>query len=236
MKERLQKYMARCGVASRRKCEEIILNKKVKVNNEIICELGYKVDPFKDKVYVNNKLIKVEENKLYIMLNKPIGYISTVKDEKGRKTIIDLVCTKERIYPIGRLDSDTTGLILLTNDGDVYNKIIHPKVEIDKVYLADIKGIPSENEIKNFCSGIDIGGYITAPAKFHLIKTFNGYSKVKLIIHEGKNRQIRKMCNAINHPVINLERIAIGKIKLKNLPLGKWRHLNKKEINYLKTL
>ncbi|MCY6372553.1 pseudouridine synthase [Clostridium ganghwense] len=236
MKERLQKYMASCGVASRRKCESIILEGKVKVNDTIVRELGVKVDLLKDKVYVDSKLITKEENKVYIALNKPEGYVSTVKDEKGRKTILDLINVKERIYPIGRLDYDTSGIIILTNDGDIYNKIIHPRHEIDKVYIAIIKGIPSNEKIKEFCNGVDIGGYITANADFKIIKKFKNSCEVKIIIHEGKNRQIRRMCDKIGHPVIALKRHSIGKLTLDNLPIGQWRYLKEAEENYLKNL
>lgn len=234
MEERLQKYMAKCGVASRRKCEEIILQGRVKVNDKIINELGYKVNIDIDKVIVDNKQIKPEENKVYIALNKPEGYVSTVKDEKGRKTIIDLVNVNERVYPIGRLDYDTSGLILLTNDGDIYNKIIHPREEKNKIYIATIKGIPSKEDIENFENGINIDGYITAAASFQVLKTYKEDSKVKIIIHEGRNRQIRKMCEAIKHPVLTLKRVQIGNIELGNLPKGEWRFLSEEEINYLK--
>jgi len=236
MEERLQKYMARCGVASRRKCEEYILQGKVKVNDEIIKELGYKVDSEKDKVYVDSTLITPEPNKVYIALNKPVGYVSTVKDERGRKTILDLIQVEERIYPIGRLDYDTSGLILLTNDGDVYNNVIHPRQEINKVYVALIKGIPTKDEITKFCTGVDIGGYITADAKFKLLKKYDNNSEAEIIIHEGKNRQIRKMCDAINHPVIKLRRKSVGEIRIGDLELGHWRHLNNDEVNYLRGL
>lgn len=233
MEERLQKYMARCGVASRRKCEEIILLGKVKVNNKVVNELGYKIDADNDKVTVDNKLIKPEEKKVYIALNKPEGYVSTVKDEKGRKTIIDLIKIKERVYPIGRLDYDTSGLILLTNDGDIYNKIIHPREEKNKIYIAIIKGIPSKEEIERFENGINIDGYITAKASFKVLKSNSDCSEVKIMIHEGKNRQIRKMCEAIKHPVLKLKRVQIGDIKLGDLPKGEWRFLNDNELNYL---
>lgn len=236
MKERLQKYMASCGIASRRKCETMILEGKVKVNDTIVYELGIKVDPNEDQVYVNSKLITKEENKVYIMLNKPEGVVSTVKDEKGRKTILDLINVKERIYPIGRLDYDTSGLIILTNDGDIYNRVIHPRQEIDKIYIAMIKGIPSEEKIKNFCSGIDIGGYITSNANLKILKKFKDKCKVEIIIHEGKNRQIRKMCDKIGHPVITLKRICVGSLTLSNLEKGEWRYLKKEELDYLKNL
>lgn len=236
MKERLQKYMSRCGIASRRKCEELILNGEVIVNGNIIDELGFKVDEDSDEIIFRNKVIKPERNKLYIMLNKPTGYITSVKDERGRQTVLDIVKTKERIYPIGRLDFDTSGLILLTNDGNIYNKLMHPSKEVHKVYEAEIKGVPTKEQIERFCNGVDIGGYITSNAKLNIISIKNGNSKVKIVIHEGKNRQIRKMCKAISHPVISLKRKSIGNIKLGELKVGQWRFLNNEEINYIKNL
>jgi 23S rRNA pseudouridine2605 synthase len=236
MLERLQKFMAECGVASRRKSEEIILSGRVKVNDMVVTELGYKIDLDKDNIYVDNKLVKKEENMVYIALNKPIKYISSVQDERGRKTILDLVQVKERIYPIGRLDYDTSGLILLTNDGEVYNKVIHPRQQVKKVYIAEIHGLPTNDEIQRFCRGVDIGGYITADAEFKIIKKDKASSTAEIIIHEGKNRQVRKMCEAINHPVISLKRISIGKIKLGELKLGSYRYLNNSEVEYLKSL
>ncbi len=234
MVERLQKYMARCGVASRRKCEDIILQGDVKVNGQVVTELGCKIDSEIDKVQVYDKKIKLEENKVYIALNKPEGYVCTVKDERGRDTILDLVKVKERIYPIGRLDYDTSGLILLTNDGDIYNKIIHPREEKNKKYIATIKGIPTKYEMKKFNQGIDIGDYITAPAKIEMLSFQNGNAKVSIVIHEGKNRQIRRMCEKINHPVINLKRVSVGKIHLGDLKIGKWRYLKDTEVEYLR--
>lgn len=235
MEERLQKYMASCGVASRRKCEEIILQGRVSVNDKIVKKLGIKVHTDKDKVKLDGKPIKVENSKVYIALNKPRGYLSTVRDERGRKTIMDLLNVSERIYPIGRLDYDTSGLILLTNDGGVYNKVIHPREEKNKIYTALIEGNPDKSDIEQFESGINIDGYITSKAKFKVIKSYKNCSEVKIIIHEGKNRQIRKMCSKIGHPVINLKRIQIGQIKLGDLLEGHWRFLSKEEIDYLKT-
>ena len=236
MEERLQKYMATCGVASRRKCEEIILEGRVTVNGEIVKELGFKVTPGLEEVLVDSKPIYLEEKKLYIALHKPEGVVSTVKDERNRKTIIDLVDVEERVYPIGRLDYNTSGLILLTNDGDVYNRLIHPREEVNKVYIAVIKGVPRKDSIFEFCNGVDIGGYITAKAKFRIIEELTDKCKVEITIHEGKNRQIRKMCDAIGHPVIALKRVAVGKINLGTLEKGKWRNLDKEEIEYLKRL
>lgn len=236
MEERLQKYMARCGVASRRKSEEIITSGKVKVNNTIVTELGFKVDGDTDSVEVDGKLIKPEEKKLYIALNKPEGYISSVSDEKGRRTIMELVEVDERIYPIGRLDYDTTGLILLTNDGEIYNKIIHPRMEKNKVYEAIIEGFISSDEINKLETGIDIGGYITAPAKVKVVAENRTSTEVEITIHEGKNKQIRKMFEAVEHNIIRLKRISIGEIKLGNLTEGLWRNLTQEELDYIRNM
>ncbi|MBU5454273.1 pseudouridine synthase [Caproiciproducens sp. MSJ-32] len=236
MEERLQKYMASCGVASRRKCEEFILSGEVKVNGKVVKELGVKVNPEKDKVYFRGKEIKKETQKLYIMLNKPEGYITSVKDEKGRKTVLDIVKVKERIYPIGRLDYDSSGLLLLTNDGEIYNKIIHPRVNLNKKYIALCKGIFTEEKLNKFEKGIDIGGYITAEAKIKVLELKKDKSLVEIIIHEGKNRQIRRMCSALGHEVIKLKRISIGEIKLGNLKKGEYRYLTKKELEYINSL
>ncbi|HAK43318.1 MAG TPA: rRNA pseudouridine synthase [Clostridium sp.] len=236
MEERLQKYMARCGVASRRKCEEIILSSRVKFDGTIVNELGMKINADINEIRLDNIVIVPEEKKTYVALNKPVGYISAVKDDRGRKTLLDIVKVEERIYPIGRLDYDTSGLIFLTNDGDVYNNIMHPRVSIDKTYVATVEGIISANEIKLFEKGIDIGDYITAPGKCKLLKAHQASCDVAITIHEGKNRQIRRMCEAIGHPVIKLKRISIGKIKLdKEFKEGQWRYLTENEIEYLKS-
>ena len=238
MEERLQKYMAGCGIASRRKCEEIILEGKVKVNGNTVSELGVKVNPLTDIVEYDGKVIKKEEHKVYIMLNKPEGYISSVKDEKDRPTIMDIVKVKERVYPIGRLDYDSSGLLLLTNDGDVYNKIIHPREELIKKYVVVVKGEISKKDIERFEVGIDIGGYITAPASLEVISydSFKDISTIEVGIHEGKNRQIRKMCAALNHEVLALKRISVGKLKLGYLKRGEYRELKKDEIEYITSL
>ena len=236
MEERLQKFMASCGIASRRKCEEIILAGKVKVNGIIVKELGVKVDLEKDEVEYQGKVLKKEEAKVYIMLNKPEGYITSLKDEKNRKTILDIVQVKERIYPIGRLDYDSSGLLLLTNDGDIYNKIIHPREKILKKYLVEVEGEFNKNDILKFNKGIDIGGYVTAPAIIDIKKVNGTKSTLEIGIHEGKNRQIRRMCSALNHNVISLKRISIGDITLGNLKKGEWRKLTKDEFNYISLL
>ncbi|WP_315069947.1 pseudouridine synthase [uncultured Clostridium sp.] len=236
MEERLQKYMASCGVASRRKCEEIIIEGKVKVNGVTVNEVGIKVNPLEDIVEYNGKIIKKEENKVYIMLNKPEGYISSVKDEKGRSTILDIVKVKERVYPIGRLDYDSSGLLLLTNDGEIYNKIIHPRVELIKKYIAVVTGEITKKDVQKFEIGIDIGGYITAPAELKVLSFEKGISTIEIGIHEGKNRQIRKMCAALHHEVLSLKRISIGDLKLGYLKRGEYRELKQDEMDYLNNL
>lgn len=234
---RLNKYMALCGVSSRRKSDELIKDKKVKVNGKIVEELGLDIDIDKDLVEVEGKKISIENKKIYIMLHKPEGYVTTVKDQFDRKSVLDLVKTiSERIYPIGRLDYETSGLLLLTNDGDLTYKLTHPKHEIVKTYVGRLRGIPSRNEIIRFETGLKIEDYTTAPAKFKILKIEEKTSLCEMKIHEGKNRQIRKMCDAIDHPVFSLKRISMGDIKLGDLKKGEWRHLTKDEIKYLKSL
>ncbi len=232
---RLQKYMAKCGVASRRKSEEIIQANRVKVNGHIVNELGVKINPKEDTVMVNNQIITLEEEKVYIVLNKPEGYVTTVSDQFDRPTVLDIVKNvDERIYPVGRLDYDTSGLLLLTNDGDLTYRLTHPKHEVNKTYIAKVRGTPNSNELDQFRNGLNIGDYITSKANIKILKKFKDSSLVEIEIHEGRNRQIRRMCDVINHPVISLKRIAMGKIKLENLQKGSWRYLTDNEINYLK--
>ncbi len=232
---RLQKFLAMAGIASRRKCEEIILQGNVEINGTVVNELGIKVDVSKDKVKVNGKPVELEKNKIYIMLNKPIGYVSTVSDQFGRKTVIDLVKEdiSKRLYPVGRLDYETEGLLIMTNDGDFALKLTHPKHNIDKIYIASLIGIPNADDIIKFKKGIDIDGIVTAPAKLEIVEINKNNSKVKITIHEGKNRQIRKMCLSIGHPVTSLKRVAIGNVVLGHLKKGRWRHLKVEEINEL---
>jgi len=232
--ERLQKYIASCGVASRRKAEELILNGLVMVNNMVVTELGIKVDTENDVVKVNNTIIHKEKNNIYIKLNKPEGYVTTVKDQFGRKCVIDLVNTKERIYPIGRLDYDTSGLILLTNDGELANKLMHPKYHIYKTYIAEIEGLINQNSIDNLINGVIIDDYKTAPARVELISKTKSTSIVRISIHEGKNRQVRKMFESVGHHVVKLKRISLGDIVLDTLNVGEWVYLSDKEISFLK--
>lgn len=234
--ERLQKYLAECGIASRRKCEQYILSGRVKVNGNVVKELGIKIDPKADIVEFDGKIIKRKIKCIYIMMNKPTGYITSVKDQFSRPTVLDLINIKERIYPVGRLDYNTSGLLILTNDGELAYTLTHPKHEIVKTYIAEIKGIPDEKEIVRFKNGLKIDDYVTSKADIKIIHKKFSTSIVEIKIHEGRNRQVRKMCDAIGHPVITLKRTKIGNLSLDGLKVGHWRYLNKKEIEYLKNL
>ena len=231
---RLQKYLAEAGIGSRRKCEEYIEQGKVKVNGNIAA-LGTKVDPEKDKVEFEEKEInKIEEN-IYILLNKPIGYVTTVNDQFGRDKVLDLIKVKQRIVPVGRLDMYTSGALLLSNDGEFIYKITHPKHEIDKTYTVTVKGIITDQEVEKLRNGVEIEDYITKPAKVKILKIDEekNISRLAITIHEGKNRQVRKMCEAIGKKVQALHRSKIGNLTVKDLPLGTWRYLTKKEIETL---
>lgn len=230
---RLQKYLASAGVASRRKCEELILDGKIEVNGKIITELGTKIDPKKDEVKYNGKIVKSEEEKVYILLNKPIGYVTTAKEQFGRDMVLDLVKVNKRIVPVGRLDMYTSGALILTNDGEFVNKLTHPSHEIDKTYNVTVKEIVTKEEIENLKKGVLIDDdYITKPAKVKILKIDEEkkISRIQITIHEGKNRQVRKMCEAIGKKVLALHRCKIGNIDVKSLKLGEWRYLSKKEV------
>ena len=236
---RINKYIASCGVASRRKAEEIILDGRVTVNGKLVTELAFNIDEEKDIVEIDGEQIGVEKNNVYIVLNKPEGYITTVKDQFDRPSVLDLVKDiDERVYPIGRLDYETSGLLILTNDGDLTYKLTHPKHEVDKTYVARVKGKLTKEEIERFKTGLKIEDYTTAPAKLKVIKydEQRDSSLLEIKIHEGKNRQVRKMCKAINHPVLRLRRSARGKIKIGDCEIGKYRYLTEDEIKYLKNL
>lgn len=234
-KMRLQKYLALCGVASRRSAENFILDGRVSVNGVTVTELGTKVTR-KDKVAFDGKEVSYETQKIYIAVNKPVGYLSSVSDDRGRKTVVDLVKNDftERLYPVGRLDYDTEGLIFLSNDGDFTYAVTHPKHNVNKTYEAVLKGKLTEDEIFSLCKGVDIEGFVTSPALVDVIDERDGKSIVNITIHEGKNRQVRKMFEAVGHRVLKLKRISVGKVKLGNLKPGQWRHLSEREINGLR--
>ena len=223
---RLNKYIALAGVCSRRNADTIILEGRVKVNGQTVTELGTKVT-CEDKVEVDGKETCIETNKIYIMLNKPRGYVTTSKEQFNRPSVLDLINVSERIFPIGRLDMDSEGLLLLTNDGDFTNEIIHPTKHVPKTYEVELKSDIHEEKIKLLKRGVDIGGYTTKPAEIGVISE----RKILITIYEGKNRQIRRMCEVIDNKVISLKRISIGKLNLGNLKTGEYRLLNKDELN-----
>ncbi len=235
---RLQKFMAMAGVASRRQSEKLIEEGKVKVNGHVVKEMGVKIDEKRDTVHVRGKRIFMMEENAYYMLNKPRGYVSTVSDEKNRKTIMDLVPDQERLYPIGRLDQNTSGILLLTNDGDVTYRLTHPKHEVTKKYVIKVKPIPTKEKLSQLRKGGDIGVYSIAPCEIRLrrLDEEENTGTYEVVISEGKNRQVRNMFEFIGCEVVTLKRIAIGELTLQGLRLGKSRKLTADEVAYIKKL
>jgi 23S rRNA pseudouridine2605 synthase len=234
-KERLQKYLAHAGVASRRKSEEIIAAGRVKVNDKVVREMGVKVSS-SDKVEVDGKLIEDKEEKVYFLLHKPLGYVTTTDDQFDRKTVIDLIKTNKRVYPVGRLDYDSTGLLLITNDGEMTNRLIHPSYEVWKEYLVEIKGFLENDSIKVLENGLELSDGVTAPAKVKLETRNNHTSKVFISIREGKNRQIRRMFDKLNYEVVSLKRVKFGPLNLGRLQPGQYKTLDMNEIKQLEKL
>ena len=231
---RINKYLALCGVASRRECDKLIADGRVEVNGKI-AELGYEVGG-EDVVKVDGQEVKAKKNEYYI-LNKPKGYICSVKDDKGRKTVLDLMPDNVgRIYPVGRLDYDSEGLLILTTDGELVQHLTHPSNEVPKTYLVKIEGTITEAGLNPIRSGIDIGGYVTKKCKAHIVETNKEYTKIHVTITEGKNREIRKMFEAIGKNVTLLKRIKIGELTLRGLDRGSYRKLTQQEIAYLMML
>lgn len=229
--ERLQKIIARAGVTSRRNAEKLILEGKVTVDGKVITELGAKADAQKNKIRVEGKLLKFDEKKIYILLNKPRGYICTAKDERGRKTVLDLLTgISERVYPVGRLDLNSEGLLLLTNDGELMNALIHPKFKIAKTYRARISGELTEEKLDKLRAGIELEDGLTAPAEIFWLEE----NLVEITIHEGRNRQIRRMFAAIGCDVKKLKRIKFANLTLDSVKVGKFRRLVPAEIKNLK--
>lgn len=234
MEERLHKFMARAGVGSRRKNEELIKEGRVKVNGRVVTELGTKINPTQDVVEVDNMVIHVKEEKIYLMLNKPAGFITSVTDQYGRPTVIDLLGgVSDRVFPVGRLDLDTEGLLFLTNDGELAFRLTHPRYKVKKKYTAEVEGHPSDESLDKLRKGIMLEDGITAPAEIRVIKETRSSTFLSVTIHEGKKRQIRRMFQEVGHTVIFLKRNAVDGVLLDKLPIGNFRPLTPKEVEML---
>lgn len=234
-KMRINKYLASLGVGSRRAVDKMVEEGRIKVNGEMITA-GVKVTD-EDIIEINGKKIKKEvEKKVYYLLNKPLEVLSAASDDRGRKTVVDLINCKERIFPIGRLDYNTTGLIIVTNDGELFNRVIHPRAEIYKEYYVKVFGEISEESMEKLRNGVKLDDGYTLPAIVTLINREKGKSELNISIREGRNRQVRRMLDSVNHPVITLKREKIGKLPLGKLKLGEYRELTQDEIKYLYSL
>lgn len=232
--ERLQKVMAQAGVASRRKSEELIRSGKVRVNGMVVTELGVKVDPLQDVIEVEGRPA-LQEKKRYLLFHKPQGVITSLIDPHGRPVVADyLTSVSERVYPVGRLDSDSEGLLLLTNDGELANRMAHPRYEVDKVYLATVKGKPNPDTIRRLAQGVRLEDGWTAPAKVRKVRSQGPDTVLELAIHEGRNRQVRRMCERVGHPVRKLVRTKISFLTLEGLGKGNLRDLKPMEVKKLK--
>jgi pseudouridine synthase len=235
--ERLQKFLAAQGVASRRHAEELIRQGKITVNGAVVRDMGVKIEPGRDYITVGGRAITPESKKVYLMLNKPAGILVTAHDTHHRKTVLDLIGdVGVRVFPVGRLDKDTEGLLLLTNDGDLSFALTHPSREVTKEYHATVVGVPEEQQLGQFRQGIIIEGRRTAPAQVDIIKSGNGYAILRVRIHEGRKRQVRRMCQAIGHPVSRLLRVQLGPLTMEGLAPGSFRHLSEKELSALQAL
>lgn len=234
---RLAKYLAQAGVASRRKAEEMIEQKRVKVNGVTVENQGVKIDPERDIVEVDGQKIEKCKDKIYILLNKPAGYISSVYDPQGRPTVVELIKGENaRIYPVGRLDFDTEGLLLLTNDGDFTNLMLHPRYEITKTYEAWIKGSITEEALERLRKGVLLEDGLTSPAQVRVIKKEREKTLLEIKIHEGRKRQVKRMCKEVGYPVIKLRRTAFAFLDLKGLAVGEYRYLTADEVERLKMI
>ncbi|MDD4801411.1 MAG: pseudouridine synthase [Syntrophomonas sp.] len=233
---RLAKYLAQAGIASRRQAEEIIRMGRVKLNGLIVTELATRVNPKTDHIELDDRIVELQQH-IYILLNKPPGYISAVNDPWGRPTVLELVKDiNKRIYPVGRLDYDTEGLLLLTNDGEFTNLMIHPRYKIEKKYAACVAGKIENTALRTLQNGVYLEDGMTAPAQIHLLSRDDKSSRIELLIHEGRKRQVKRMCAAIGHPVISLKRVAFGFLTLKGVELGNYRYLQENEVHRLKAL
>ncbi len=234
-KDRLQKILSAHGVASRRKAELMLLAGRIKVNGAVVTELGTKADPDKDHIEVDGRPLTHIGERLYVALHKPAGYVTTVSDPQGRPTVMDLVTgVKERVYPVGRLDFLTSGLILLTNDGDFAHTMMHPRHEIPKYYLCHVSGTPGPQALRTLSSGVTLEDGLTAPARVRTVGQVGGDALLEIVIHEGRNRQVRRMMEAVGHEVRNLVRTRIGNLALGGLTPGQWRYLRQEEADALR--
>ncbi len=234
MMERLQKVLAKAGIASRRKAEELIIEGKVTVNGQVVSALGTKVDVSKDKIRVEGRPVRQAEERVYLLLNKPAGYVSTLNDPQGRPKVTDLLKgVGQRVFPVGRLDYATEGLLLLSNDGDFAYRLTHPKHGVEKVYLALVSGIPDKNKIQALRRGVQLEDGVTAPAGVRVLARMEGEALLEIRLHEGRNRQVRRMCESIGHPVLKLQRTALGRLTLRGVPLGSYRPLTGQEVREL---
>lgn len=228
---RLQKYLATCGIASRRKAEELIAAGRVRVNDRIITSMGEKIHPGKDTVHCDGKPVLIKDTLIYVLLNKPKGYVTTLADPQGRPVVTSLVSDiPHRLFPVGRLDLDTEGALLLTNDGALAQKIQHPSHETNKTYEALVQGHPGQTKLKLLEKGVMLEEKKTAPATIKVIKHLQGQTLLEITIHEGRKRQVKKMFEFIGNPVISLKRIAYGRLFLGKLPVGKYKMLNPKDL------
>jgi pseudouridine synthase len=235
VEERLQKILSKAGHASRRHAEKLIVEGRVKVNGVVVKHLGFKADPRKDHIRVDGKPISTFEPKIYLLLNKPRGCVTTLDDPLGRPTIRDFLHgERKRVYPVGRLDFDSEGLLILTNDGELHNRLTHPRYGIPRTYLVKMKGVPDPGAMRRIRDGIALEDGLTVSAKAHIVKRLKRNSWMRLTVYEGRNRLIKRMCDTIFHPVIRLKRIRYGSITLGDLKLGKYRYLTSKEIDELK--
>ena len=239
MEERLQKIISQAGIASRREAEKLIAEGRVAVDGKTVTEQGIKIDPQHHKITVNGKEIKGNEQSVYFLLNKPKGYLSTVKDDRGRKTVIDLLPeVRERIFPVGRLDYNTEGLLLLTNDGQLMNALIHPRGEIEKTYIASVSGEITAEKLERLRNGVELEDGLTAPAKVRVLDNDpkTGKTKIEVIIHEGRNRQVRRMFSAVGCEVKGLKRSEFAGLNLSGVKRGEYRALSDEELLYLQSL
>lgn len=234
--ERLQKVLASAGVASRRKAEEIILQGRVTVNRKVVTELGTKVDPERDEIRVDGQRIEIKSRYLYVMLNKPRGVLSIMEDDRGRSDLGELVSAPTRLYPVGRLDATSEGLILLTNDGELANLLTHPRYEHDKEYIVLVNGHPAEKTLEAWQRGVLIDDKLTAPARVEVIRRERDSTLLRIEMREGRKRQIRRVAALLGHPVRELKRVRLGPLQLGSLESGQWRHLTAKEIGELESI